>query len=159
MTGLQRALWLSPRWLIFTHAKNSFLLYFLSSPRFCPRFSVHVWFTSSVLLPKHESSGIRALSASLAGLPGSALLISWFHTRLHCLQRHTSRIRTDLNASWHGYSPETVYFLMPDTVGHHQTTQNHQPAWEWWLRQRHALPILGGVKASVKKEVWRLMKK
>lgn len=150
MTGLHRALWLSSRWLIFTHAKESFLLYFLSSPRLCPRSSVHIWFTSFVSLPKPASSGIRALSAWQASLPRSALLISWFHTRLHCLQWHTSRIsRTDLNASWHADSPKTVYLLMPDTVGclHRPQSNNpsYQPTRERWLLQHHAVPI----------EVWR----
>lgn len=154
---LQRALWLrwSARWLIHTGRDELLALFFFLF--LCPRYSVHVWFTSSVLLPKHASSRIRALSAWLASLPRSALLISWFHTLLLCLQRHTSRIsRTDLNATWHGYSPETVYSLMQDTLGCLHRPQsnntNHQPAWERGLLQRHAVPI---EFSEVWRRVWR----
>lgn len=81
-----------------THTSKKELrsLFFLSSPRLCPRFSVHVPLLLSVLLPKCTSRGVRASPS----LHQSTLLICWLHTRLHCLQRHTSRIsRTELNAS------------------------------------------------------------
>lgn len=81
---------------IHTSKKELRSLFFLSSPRLCPRLSVQVPLLLPALLPKCTSRDVRASPR----LHQSALLICWLHTRPHCLQQHTSRIsRTELNAS------------------------------------------------------------
>lgn len=153
---------------IHTSKKELRSLFFLSSPHLCPRSSVHIPLLLSALLPKCTSRDVRASPR----LHQSALLICWLHTRLHCLQRHTSRIsRTELNASWHGCSPQTVYLLMSDTVGrtgHNQTTRTVKPPRSdgrysvtlfWWnsLRCEDECEVRG-VKADEERNSFRWLK-
>lgn len=155
---LQRALWLrwSARWLIFTQAETSYLLYFFFS--FCAHATLSMCDLRLLCCFQNTHRAASELCQPGWRVSPGPLCLSPGSTRCSfCLQRHTSRIsRTGLNATWHGYSPETVYSLMQDTLGCLHRPQsnntNHQPAWERGLLQRHAVPI---EFSEVWRRVWR----